>query len=39
MVKDSEQMIPRTQKSLDEAMVVLEDLVVSLISRRWSDSS
>jgi hypothetical protein len=32
VVKDSEQMIPRTKKSLDEAVVVLEDLVVSCLA-------
>jgi hypothetical protein len=28
VVKDSEQMIPRTRKSLEDAVAVLQDLVV-----------
>ncbi|KAI9631879.1 co-chaperone [Dioszegia hungarica] len=32
VVKDSEQMIPRTKKSLDEAVVALEDLVDGMSS-------
>lgn len=31
-MKDSEQMIPRTRKQLEEAMVALEDLVNALHS-------
>ena len=30
MLKDSQQMIPRTKKSLEEAVVQLEDLVVGI---------
>jgi hypothetical protein len=37
-VKDSEQMIPRTKKSLDEAMTVLEDLVVSCLVPNFEEN-
>lgn len=38
VLKDAEQMIPRTRKSLDEALEALEDLVVSRVLQLVSPS-